>query len=154
MSNATASSGIQLYIKYNVRGTMFGHKVMLRNRFEKRVSILRQPDPPPGYIFPTMWCYSNQQSLECQSLVLEFILVSGNVPAPLPFQLIPTMPDMPFPDPNMRRCRRDIRVIPSPPLRTGFGSQNMRFYHDCTLLLFSLFLLHENGLQFLRKRHY
>ena len=23
-----------------------------------------------------------------------------------------------------RRCRRDIRVIPSPPLRAGFGSQN------------------------------
>ena len=29
--------------------------------------------------------------------------VSGNVPAPLSFQLIPTMPDTPFPNPDMRR---------------------------------------------------
>ena len=28
--------------------------------------------------------------------------MSGNVPAPLPPRLIPTMPDTPFPDPDMR----------------------------------------------------
>ena len=51
------------------------------------------------------------------------------------------------------RCRRDICPLCSPPLRTGFGSQNTRFCHEYILLLFSLFLLHENGLQFFRK-HY
>ena len=54
---------------------------------------------------------------------------------------------------EMARCRRDIYLISSPPLRTGFGSQNMRFHHEYILLLFSLFLLHENGLQFFRKHH-
>ena len=29
--------------------------------------------------------------------------LSGNVPAPLPFRLIPTTPDTPFPNPDMRR---------------------------------------------------
>ena len=50
-------------------------------------------------------------------------------------------------------CRREICLMSSPPLRTSFGSQNMRSYHDYILLLFSLFLLHENRLQFFRK-HY
>ena len=54
---------------------------------------------------------------------------------------------------NKKHCRQEICLISSPPLRTGFGSQNTRFYHECILLLFSLFLLHENGLQFFRK-HY
>ena len=54
---------------------------------------------------------------------------------------------------DLVRCRRDICLISSPPLRTGFGSQNTGFSHEYILLLFSLFLLHENGLQFFRK-HY
>ena len=31
------------------------------------------------------------------------ISMSGNVPALLPFRLIPTTPDTPFPNPDMRR---------------------------------------------------
>ena len=50
-------------------------------------------------------------------------------------------------------CRWEICLMSSLPLRTGFGSQNMRFYHEYILLLFSLFLLHENGLQFFHKHH-
>ena len=60
---------------------------------------------------------------------------------------------LPFRQFSVCRCRRDICLISSPPLTTSFGSQNTRFYHECTLLLFSLFLLHENGLQFCRKHH-
>src|ERR1700677_2644901 len=37
------------------------------------------------------------------------------------------------------RCRRDICLLSSPPLRTGFGSQNTRIYHDYILSLLSLF---------------
>jgi len=50
-------------------------------------------------------------------------------------------------------CRRDICLISSPPLRTGFGSQNTRLYHEHIPLLSFLFWLHENGLQTFRKHH-
>ena len=56
-------------------------------------------------------------------------------------------------DVQYTQCRWDICLISSPPLRTSFGSQNTRFSHEYILLLFSLFLLHENGLQFFRKHH-
>ena len=36
--------------------------------------------------------------------------LSGNVPAPLPFRLIPTRPDTPFPDPDMR-CQMAHRKL-------------------------------------------
>ena len=36
-------------------------------------------------------------------------------------------------------CRWEICLMSSLPLRTGFGSQNMRFYHEYILLLFLYF---------------
>jgi len=50
-------------------------------------------------------------------------------------------------------CRRDICPLSSPPLRTGFGSQNSRIFHDYIPSLLSLFGLHENGLQPFREYH-
>ena len=50
-------------------------------------------------------------------------------------------------------CRQDICLLSSPPLRTSFGSQNTRIYHDYIPLPLSLFWLHKNGLQSFRKYH-
>ena len=46
---------------------------------------------------------SCDQWLCTQSWIFEKVHVSGNVPALLPFRPIPTTPDTPFPDPDMRR---------------------------------------------------
>ena len=42
-------------------------------------------------------------------------------------------------EPTTAHCRQDICPLCSPPLRTGFGSQNTRFHHEYIPLLFLYF---------------
>ena len=62
----------------------------------KKKIVLHQKVVPKIYVL-------SKKSPHSLNLTINLRPMSGNVPAPLPFRLIPTAPDTPFPDPNMRR---------------------------------------------------
>ena len=70
------------------------------------------------------------------SLCLVWRWVSGNVPAPLPFRLIPTTPDTPFPDPAMR-CQTAHRKLSERQYPSTAGNCNSS--HVSIPLMSSLF---------------